>query len=100
MHDVVVDPFTASGGAENTRSTPIEGLGDEAFLVSRDSELALTVRHGGAVFTLDLVGRQQPTDLENPPTDDEGYPAKPPSLSRFEPAMEKSMARVMAGLSR
>lgn len=100
-HKTQVDPYSMAGSADTGRSTAIAGLGDEAFLLARaDDRITLLVRHGGAVFTVDLSALQQPVDLEDPPTDADGYPARPPGLDRFVPAMKQSVGRVMAALSK
>ncbi|MFI1096295.1 hypothetical protein [Streptomyces sp. NPDC020917] len=96
-----VDPYSMAGSADTGRSTAVPGLGDEAFLLTRqDDRLTLLVRHGGAVFTVDLSALQQPVNVEDPPTGADGYPARLPSLDRFVPAMRQSVVRVMAALSK
>lgn len=98
-HAGVVDPMTSKGTVQNDSSVPVRGLGDEAFLVSHDSwQTELVVRHGGAVFTLDLTavfefkGSSFPVDANGN--------IEQPSMARFAPALEQSMGRIMAALAK
>ena len=75
-------------------------LGDKAFLFTgSDTDQALTVLHGGAVFTVDLGAVQQWAGPGDPPTTAKGLPQQPPGLTRFHPAMEATVTRLMSVLS-
>jgi hypothetical protein len=85
---------------ETDRVSPVPHLGDRAYLLTGDDrDRALTVLHGGAVFTLDLAADEQWAGPGALPPDALGYPQQPPGLSRFDPALTATMRHLMAVLS-
>ncbi|WP_329140161.1 hypothetical protein OG552_35435 [Streptomyces sp. NBC_01476] len=87
------------GTDETDQVFPVDHLGDEAYLLTGNAqEQALTVRHGGAVFTIDLAATEQWTG-DDIPSDAYGYPQQMPSLDRFHPALTEGMRRLMGALS-
>jgi hypothetical protein len=95
----VVDPLAQEGGRRTERSRPVDGLGDEAFLLTFEDHLMLMARHGGAVFVLNLrAAYQLATDR---PLDADGLQTlSPPPITRFAPALERSMRQMMAAAAR
>lgn len=100
-HGPNLDPvFVVEALDETDRVVPVAHLGDSAYLlVGDDNEQALTVRHGGAVFTVDIAADSQWVGSDEMPPDADGMPPKAPGLSRFRPALTDTVRRIMADLT-
>jgi hypothetical protein len=99
-HGPGFDSSTVTSADATDRVTPVPHLGDEAYLlVGDDTDRALTVLHGGAVFVIDVAAVEQWADPAHPPPDTDGYPQQPPSLKRLDPALIATMRRIMSALS-
>ena len=85
---------------ESVHVEEVPGLGDKAFLLTGDpDDQALTVLYGGVVLTVDLSVLEQGAGSGGPPVNADGYPAQPPGLTRYHPALTAAVRRLMSALA-
>lgn len=78
---------------------PVTGVGDEGYLLApRGADQTLEVRHGGAVFTLQVSGYTQWNGSDETPVGSDTAP-QDPDLTRLRPAMTAAMRALMASLA-
>lgn len=106
-HVIVPDPTAADSGdflfmsdsPEVTR--PLAGIGDKAYTIYGTARQAVTVLHGGAVFSLGVDGIRQWDGVGRPPLNADGSPinATPADTTALRPVLIKSMRNLMTALS-
>ncbi|MFJ1584385.1 hypothetical protein ACIOC1_13830 [Streptomyces sp. NPDC088197] len=106
-HVIVPDPTTAGSGdflfmtdsPEVTKA--LRGLGDQAFTIYGTARQAVTVRHGGAVFSLSVDGIQQWNGVAARPLNADGSPieATPADTIALRPALIRAMRHLMSALT-
>lgn len=106
-HVIVPDPTAADSGdflfmsdsPEVTR--PLAGIGDKAYTIYGTARQALTVLHGGAVFSLSVDGIRQWDGAGRPPLNADGSPisSAPADTTALRPALTASLRNLMSALS-
>ncbi|MEU6852603.1 hypothetical protein ABZ901_22100 [Actinacidiphila alni] len=87
-----------SDSREVTR--PLDGIGDEAYTVYGTTRQALTVRHGGAVFSLSIDGVKQWDGAGRGPVNTDGSPIRtaPADTTALRRTLVPTMRTLMASL--
>jgi hypothetical protein len=97
-----VRPGTIAVIDERRTTTPVRGIGDEAYMVAGRFRQEMYVRHGGAVFSMTLDGTNDwDASRGKPPTDAEGAAVKEDlaDTTAFRKDLKPTLHRLMSDLA-